>query len=166
MERKTAKDSSNKEELDLGKIVTVTNIAGWPVTFKRLTGLGDVIIVPGGRMQLTRNEIISQVQIGNKLFVGPLGDGDHPTLYIEDEQTRIELGFDSEDGSKKQKVYTDDVALKLFAIESLSDFKQEVQNEIKTRAEKYAIIETIKKSGLNDYNKIRYLEEYTGYKVI
>ena len=36
---------------------------------------------------------------------------------------------------------------------------------IRTRAEKYALIETIKKLRLNDYAKMVFASEYTGYKL-
>ena len=48
---------------------------------------------------------------------------------------------------------------------SQTDFEKTLPDTVKTRAEKYAIIQTIKKLKLNDYNKIRFIENYTGFKV-
>ena len=57
------------EELNLDAKVTVRNIAGWTVGFARIAdGYGDVTITPNGSTRLSRNEIISQVQSGNRLF--------------------------------------------------------------------------------------------------
>ena len=37
--------------------------------------------------------------------------------------------------------------------------------EIKEKLEKYAAIDAIKRLKLNDYSKIRFVEDYTGYKL-
>ena len=55
-------------QLNLEQQITVTNIAGWVVGFARLMGIGDVNIPPRGSVRLTINEVISQVQNGNKLL--------------------------------------------------------------------------------------------------
>lgn len=157
----------NKEEhieLDLDKKVTVKNIAGWSVTFRRLCDIGDVIITADGSIKLSRNEIISQIQNGQTLFTGRNGDGSHPTLFIDDEETRLEVGFDKEDGTK-QVVFSDDVITKLFALKNIETFKKNFRKAIKTRAEKHAAIKAIKKLSLNDYAKIRFVEDYTGFRV-
>ena len=151
----------NKEEhieLDLDKKVTVKNIAGWSVTFRRLCDIGDVIITADGSIKLSRNEIISQIQNGQTLFTGRNGDGSHPTLFIDDEETRLEDGT-------KQVVFSNDVITKLFALKNIETFKKNFRKAIKTRAEKHAAIKAIKRLGLNDYAKIRFVEDYTGFRV-
>ena len=54
---------------------------------------------------------------------------------------------------------------RLFELKTQNTFENHFVNEIKTRAEKYAAMQTIKKSQLNDYAKIRFVEKYTGYKL-
>lgn len=154
-----------KYELNLDQKVTVKNIAGWSVTFARIDGLGDVTIPADGSTKLTRNEIISQVQNGNKLFSGVHGDGNHPTLFIDDSLTRREVGFESEDGSVKQIVFDDNVVKEIFTLKNQKSFQEAVKSAIQVRAEKYAIIQAIKRLKINDYNKIRFIEDYTGFKV-
>lgn len=161
----TKETKNEKVELNLEQKVTVKNIAGWTVGFARIDSVGDVTITADGSTKLTRNEIISQVQSGNKLFTGVNGDGNHATLFIDDDATRIEVGFDSEDGSVKQTVFSDAVVKQLFALKNLPSFENALQETIKTRAEKYAIIQAIKRLGINDFSRIRIVEEYTGYKV-
>ena len=97
------------EELNLDTKVTVKSIADWTVGFaRRADGYGDITISPKGSIRLSRNEIITQVQNGNKLFTGLDGKGSHATLIIEDSPTRIEVGF--EDGvENKQKVFSDEL---------------------------------------------------------
>lgn len=151
-----------EEELNLDVKVTVKNLAGWDVTFARKhEGNGAVIITKEGKQRLSRNEIQAQVNDGNRLFIGT-GNGAHATIYIEDESTRKWLGF--EDENTKQEVFTDELAKRLFNME-FSQYKESLSTLIVTRAEKYALIEAIKRLDFNDYRKITYASNYTGYKI-
>lgn len=152
-----------EEALNLEQKVTVKSIAGWSVGFSRIDGVGDIAIPPEGRIKLTRSEIIAQTQTDNKLFAGIDGMGSHATLYIDDAATRKELEFESEDGKRKQAILTEDVMRSLFNIKSQSSFESQFAEAVKTRAEKYAAMQIIKKLGLNDYNKIVFAVDYTGY---
>lgn len=158
-------DTNVNEELNLDQKVTVKNIAGWSVGFARIDGIGDVTITAEGSTRLSRNEIISQVQNGNRLFTGTDGNGSHATLYIDDAPTRKEIGFDNEDGKDKQVVFNDVAITKVFALKTQSAFEKNLAEIIQTRAEKYAVIQAIKRLKINDYSKIRFVEDYTGFKV-
>lgn len=153
------------EELNLDTKVTVKSIADWTVGFaRRADGYGDITISPKGSIRLSRNEIITQVQNGNKLFNGLDGKGSHATLIIEDSPTRIEVGF--EDGAgNNQKVFSNELVLYLFGINSTEEFQMKFKENIRTRAEKYAVIDAIKRLEINDYSKIRFVEEYTGFRL-
>lgn len=158
------KSAEPAKELNLDQKVTVKSIAAWITTFqRRAEGWGDITIMPHGNIRLSRNEIIAQVQSNNKLFCGIDGEGSHATLIIEDEATRREVGF--EDDNRKQQVFSDDLVNQIFAAKSQNSFENELKRHIVTRAEKYSIIEAIKRLGINDFSKIRYVEEYTGYRV-
>lgn len=161
-----AETKNNEQvELNLEQKVTVKNIAGWTVGFARIDSNGDVTITADGSTKLTRNEIIAQVQNGNKLFTGVNGDGSHATLFIDDEPTRKEVGFDSEDGETKQVVFSDAAVKQMFSAKGQPAFEKALRETIKTRAEKYAVIQAIKRLKINDYSKIRLVEDYTGFKV-
>lgn len=151
------------EEFDLEKKVTVKSIADWQTGFKRLNDMGEVNIAPNGTMRLTRNEIISQAQSGNKLFTGIDGRGSHATLVIDDEATRKELGFETD--YEKQNVFNEKKVKDMFLINNENEFETRLKDEIITRAEQYAIVATIRKLKLNDYAKIRIVERYTGFKI-
>lgn len=154
------------EELNLEEKVTVKNIANWTVGFRRKTEMeGDISIAPNGQVRLSRNEIIAQVQTDNKLFSGTDGRGSHATLLIDDEATRKELDFDSEDGKSKQLVFSDELVKNVFAIKSQSAFENTFRETFFTRAEKYAVIQAIKRLKINDYSRIRFAEKYTEYSV-
>lgn len=152
------------QELNLDTQVSVKSIAGWKTGFMRLNSIGDVNITPEGRARLTRNEIISQVQNNNNLFCG-FGNGEHATYYIEDKVTRVYLGFDSEDGKTKQNVFSDAKVKEVFGKNTQASFEKSCREEFRTRAEKYALIQAIKRLGINDYSKIRFAEDYTGFRM-
>ncbi|MCD8290025.1 MAG: hypothetical protein LUC91_00815 [Prevotella sp.] len=153
-----------QEELNLDKKVTVKSIAGWTTGFQRIAdGIGDVTLPPYGTIRLSRNEIISQVQTGNKLFSGLDGRGSHATLYIDDAPTRRELEFETAD--MKQLVFSKEKMKELFGLKTQSTFEKNFREAIKTRAEKNAAINAIKELNLNDYKKIRFVEAYTGFKM-
>lgn len=151
-------------ELNLDKKVTVRSIAPWTTGFERITdGTGDVSIPPNGQTRLSRNEIISQIQRGNVLFCGTDGVGSHATLVIEDEPTRKEVDFDTDDS--QQLVLTSALISKLFKIAKQADFEKEFKSAIVTRAEKFSVMSEIKKLNINDYRKIRFAEIHTGLKL-
>lgn len=159
-------EDTNKKELSLDTKVTVRNIAGWSVGFARIAdGIGDVTLPPDGSTRLSRNEIIAQVQSGNKLFAGTDGRGSHATIIIDDADTRIYLDFETAEGDQKQEVFTDAKLKALFELKSQANFEKKLPSVVLTRAEKYAAIQAIKRMGLNDYSKIRYIENYTGYRL-
>lgn len=152
-----------EEDLNLDAKVTVRNLAGWDVTFAKLhDGSGDVIIIANGQTRLSRNEINAQVDNGNKLFTGIDGQGSHATVVIDDAATRRWVGFESEGNA--QKVFNNQMVLDMFKL-SQSDYEDAVYANIQTRAEKYAFIEAIKKLKLNDYAKMVFASNYTGYKL-
>ena len=160
------KVTANKEpeELNLDAKVTVRSIADWETGFSRIAdGSGDIRIMPKGTVRLSRNEIIAQVQNGNALFGGVDGFGTHATLYIDDAPTRAEVGF--EDNGKRQLVFTNNLIKDLFKISNQAEFENEFKDSIQTRAEKMAAVRAIRDLKLNDFNKIRFVEDYTGNKV-
>lgn len=156
---------SKDETFNLEKKVTVRSIAGWTTGFRRIETSGDVTIPPEGTTRLTRSEIIAQIQNGNKLFCGTDDRGSHATLYIDDEDTRLEVDFDSKEEKRSQTVLTADLVKKMFEYKTIKTFEEKLHTYVVTRAEKYAIIQIIKKEKLNDFEKIRMVENYTGYKI-
>jgi hypothetical protein len=153
------------EELNLDAKVTVRNLANWTVGFQRkYDGVGDVNIPPKGVARLTRNEVIAQVNGGNTLFNGVDMRGSHATVYIEDKPTRIECGYETEDG-EAQMILTEDAVKELFKQRSMNGFEAMLKERVVTRAEKHSIIEMIQRLGINDYAKIRAVENYTGINI-
>lgn len=162
MTEKTMKEV--KEEIRLDDKVVVKSIAPWSTGARRILSVGDIQIQPKGSVTLTREEIIAQAQSGNRLFTGIDGKGSHATLYIEDAWTRRELEFDTD--SAKQKVLTEDVVKKMFELKTFSSFKKNIEENVVTRAEMVFLLDVIKNNKFNDYEKIKFCEEYTGNKLV
>lgn len=158
-------ETTEWKELDLEKKVTVRSIAPWTTGFQRIESNGDVTIPPEGTTRIARSEIISQVQNGNRLFCGTDNRGSHATLYIDDDATRVEVEFDSPEEKRTQVVITPELVQKLFNYKTMKTFEEKLKEYVVTRAEKCAILQIIKKEKLNDFEKIRMIENYTGYKL-
>lgn len=163
--QKVEKNEAPKE-LSMEEKITVRSLANWTTGFQRIETTGDVTIPANGTTRLNRGEVIAQAQNGNRLFTGIDGVGSHATLYIEDADTRVELGFDIKEERKTQDVLNTELVAKLFSYKGLSKaFKDKVDELIVTNAEKVAIMNMIKKGNYNDFEKIRYIENYTGHKM-
>jgi hypothetical protein len=121
--------------------------------------IGDVEIPKRGSIRLSRNEIITQAHMGNRLISGTDSRGAHATLIIEDKATIKELGFEN------AIQFSDKRVKDLFDIQDQYEFEERLKEEIQTRAEKYALMVSIYKQGLNDFSKIRFCENYTGYNM-
>ena len=156
-----------KKEVNLDEKVVVRSIAPWLTGVARIESNGDISIPPLGTARLTRNEIISQVNNGNTLFTGTDGRGSHATWYIEDEYTRREVEFESTDGSTKQQILTKESVKDLFDEKTMNSFKKRLENEVITRAEKFAIVEAIQDKSLkiNDYERIMLAKEMLDLKL-
>ena len=160
-----ASKTAKEKEFDLDKKITVRSIAEWNTGFRRSDNTADVTIMPKGTVRLTRNEVIAQCNSGNKLFLGTDSRGGHATLLIDDPETRVELGFESDDGTQKQACFSDELVKSIFGIDSQPAFEDAFKSAFVTRSEKIAVIEAIKRLGINDYRKIRFVERYTGFNL-
>ena len=139
------------------------NLAPWDVSFQRKNTLGDVVIPPNAKVFLEREEIMAQAYMNNRLFVGTDGVGGHAQIYIENEELRKELGFDTDEG--KQALLDDEKLKKLFEYKTQSAFERAVRESVIVHYEKFRLIEYIKKAKVNDYQKIRFCEDYVGVRI-
>lgn len=157
--------SEEVKELNLEQKITLRNIAGWNVGFNRIESDGDVTIPPEGTIRITRSEFIAQVQNGNRLLIGTDMRGSHATIYTDDIPTRMEVDFDIPEEKITQNVLTRDAVKKLFEYKTIKIFEEKLRELVVTRAEKYAIIQIIKKEKLDGFEKIRAVENYTGFRM-
>lgn len=145
------------KSLSMEEKITLKNLANWMVGFNKIESNGEVNINAGGSIRVSRAEVISQYENGNKLLRGD-GDGTHATIYIDDKATRDYLDITSE-------LIDKDKVKKIFAINGLDDFRNEIYKTFTTQAEKVLLIKIIRECGFNDFNKIRECEVLCGMTV-
>ena len=151
--------------LNMDEKISVRNLCEWTVSFKRQDVVGDVLINANTTMRLPRGEVISQVQSGNNLFSGTDGVGSHARIYIEDKATRVELDFEDEEGKKPQLIVDDNKIKELFTIKTKNAFEKAVKEAVVTNAEKAKLAGGVKKFKFNEFDKIQFIQEYTGMSV-
>ena len=161
-------DISNIEdrlrELNMDKKVKIINRAPWNVGFPNRATSGDTSLSPSAETLIRREEIAEQVSAGNKLF-GIDAWGSHATIYIDDEDMRKYLEFDSLDGTRQQNVISESKVKELFEIKTQGAFEKAVKEAVITRAEKAFVLKAIDKLKLNDHNKIKFCEEYCKFTI-
>lgn len=152
-------------EINMDEKVTVVNLAPWNVGFPNNLGRGDTCFAPNARLRVRRDELVDQISAGNKLLSGLDEFGSHATLYIEDEETRKYLEFDSQDGKRKQNVISDDKITKWFELKTQSSFEKNIKENVVTRAEKSYLLSSIKRLKLDSYEKISFCQEYCKFRL-
>lgn len=151
------------KEIRMDEKVKVISLAPWTTSAMRKTSIGDIMIAAYGTAMIPREELIAQSQSGNKLLNGKDGNGAHATWYIDDEFTRKYLGYETD--TEKQDFLTDDDVRKIFLLKTQKSFEDRIRQKIVTRAEQIFLMESIQRLGINDYKRIRFCIEYTGYKI-
>lgn len=149
--------------LNMDEKITIKNLCDYPLYFRRINGVGDVAMPAKTSMRIDRGEVISQAQNNNVFFVGEDALGSHARIFIDDKDTRVELGFET--AEKPQVVISDEKVKEAFATKSKTGFKKAIEELAHTYAEKVSLVKCVKKLGLNEYDKIKFIEEYTGLKV-
>lgn len=151
--------------LNMDEKISVRNLCEWAVSFKRQDTVGDVLINANTTIRLPRGEVISQVQSGNNLFSGTDGVGSHARIYIEDKDTRVELDFEDAEGKKSQLIVDDSKIKELFTIKTKTAFEKAIKEAIVTNAEKAKLVGSVKKFKFNEFDKIQFIQEYTGMSI-
>lgn len=150
--------------LNMDEHIMIRNLCEWSVFFKRINGIGDIAIPPKTVFRIDRGEVYAQVQSGNILFKGNDEKGSHARIFIEDKETRIDIGFETE--KEKQKIITEEKVKSVFAVKFISVFEKEIEGIAQSYAEKATLVKLIKKLHLNEYDKIKFIENYTGINII
>ena len=150
-------------DFNMNENISIKNLTNFPVGFRRINGNGEVNLPPNTSILIDRAEVISQVQSKNMLFCGEGHDASHAYIFIDDKPTRIYVGFETEE--KPQSIITEEKIEKIFETKSQKNFEKAITELAVTFAEKKMLVDTIKKLGINDYNKIKFVEKYTGMKI-
>ena len=151
--------------LNMDEKIQIRNLCNWALSFKRIDSIGDVLIPANSTMRVARGEVFTQAQSGNNLFTGTDGLGSHARIYIDDRDTRVELDFESDDGKRTQNVLSDDKIREIFSIKTKTTYEKAGKVSVVTQAEKAVISNAVKKFKFNEYDRIKFIEEYTGMKI-
>lgn len=147
--------------LDMEKRSTIKNLCPWTVSFKLNNSNGEVLLDANKKTTINNQELVTLCENGSVMFNGT-GNGDHARIYIENKELREYVGFDIDD--KKQKILDDELCQKILDYKTLSTFKKHIKENIVAEHEKANMMEYARKIKLNDFDKIDFLEEYTGLK--
>lgn len=143
----------------------VVNLCNYPVSWKRITQLGDEYIKGNATAYILNNELETQKDSGNKFIAGTDGLGSHAEIYIENPELREYFEFDCPSEKRTQYVLDDERCKSILeAKSSLKTFEKNLKENILTNQEKLKIIDVAKKIKLNDYDRIKALEEYCDIK--
>ena len=140
--------------------IRVTNLAPWPVFFTRKLNAGDVQVPANGSMLLERGEVEAQFYDRNRLFIGTDGHGAHAHLIVDDAALKEQFEIPAE-----QEVLTDELLDKVFAYKTQSAFAKKVDELVKLDYERHRMVDYINRKKVNDFAKVRYVEQVTGVTV-
>lgn len=133
--------------------VLVNNLCGWPLYFNRATGQGSVEIPANatGFPLLSYDEVLAQIQLGNRMFIGTDGMGNHARIQIVDEAQRKALFGLEEVETASPVVVSLETVKELLAIRGKQKFYDRLETMVKTDAEKKMLVELAYKAGAEDY---------------
>lgn len=123
--------------------VLVNNLCSWPLYFNRAEGHGSYMIPANakGFPLLSMDEIKTQIQMNNPLFVGTDGMGSHARIEIVDDALRREAFGLSEDVKQEPVILNDESVKALLALKAKTKFKDRLAQLVHTDAEKRMLVE-------------------------
>jgi hypothetical protein len=139
-------------------------LCGYPISWVRITTVGDEWIKGDGSTYITNSEIEAQIDNNNQFLKGIDGQGSHADAYIDNDEFRLYLNFDNTEEQRKQFIVNDNVCKELLEIKTITQFKKQIKDKIVTVQEKIKIIEYARKHKLNEFDKVQFLEEYCAMK--
>jgi hypothetical protein len=149
--------------LDMDKRSKVINLCPWAVSFKLPNSKAEVMLDGGKSTTVNNGELVTLADNQDIMFYGT-GLGDHARVYVDNKEFREYVGFDNPEDKRTQYVLTDEEFQKLFDLKQEAAFERNVTEKVIMNHEKNNIMEYARKTKVNDFNKIRFLEEYTGVK--
>ena len=132
--------------------VLVNNLCSWPLSFWRKAGQGDIEIPAKAKNYplLSFEEVLAQIQTGNKMFTGTDGMGNHARIQIvNDEQRKQLFGLESVETEDPTLLNLEAVKA-LLAIRTKAKFNEQLQAMVKTDAEKKMLVELAKQAGSDE----------------
>lgn len=149
--------------LDMDKRSKVINLCPWAISFTLPNSGGEIFLEANNSTTINNSELVTLADNQNVMFCGT-GDGNHARVYVDNSEYRKYVGFDDAEGKKVQFVLTTAECAKILELKTDSAFQKNIRDKILLQHEKEIFINYCRKNKLNDYNRILFLEEYTGIK--
>ena len=132
--------------------VLVNNLCSWPLYFNRAEGHGSYMIPANaqGFPLLSMDEIKTQIQMNNPLFIGTDGMGSHARIQIPDDAQRREAFGLSEDSKEEPVLLNDESIKELLSIKTKTKFKERLSKLVHTEAEKRMLVDIAFANGAED----------------
>ena len=150
--------------LDMDKRSKVTNLCPWAITFTLPNSGGEVRIEGNKSTTINNGELVTMKDNNNVMLCGT-GDGNHARLFVDNPEFREYVGFDNSENKQKQFILIPEECEKICSLKTDSVFKKHVEKKVLLEHEKAIFMDYCKKSKFNDYNRIMFLEEYTGLQL-
>ena len=153
------KESTTENVLYMDSYTSLKNLCDWDIYFA-LTQGGDKTIKAKGTLDILNRDIVSLCNNNDIFFVGEDGQGSHARIKIMNPQLRSHVGFENED--RKQVLLDDEKLEEIFSSKTKKQFEDAIHENIVAYHEKDIVIEYAKKIRENSYDRITFLEAFTG----
>lgn len=149
--------------LDMDKRSKIINLCSWTVSFTLPNSKAEILLESGKSTTINNAELVTLADNQDIMFYGT-DNGNHARIYVDNKDFREYVGFDNIEEKRTQFILNDDEFQKIFDLKTDSAFEKNIKEKVVMNHEKHNIIEYAKKNKINDYNRIKFLEEYTGIK--
>lgn len=149
--------------LDMDKRSRVINLCSWAVSFTLPNSKAEILLDGGKSTIINNSELVTLADNQDIMFYGTK-DGNHARIYVDNKDFREYVGFDNAEEKRTQFILTDEEFQKIFDLKTDTAFEKNVKEKVVMSHEKQNIVIYAKKNKINDYNRIKFLEGYTGIK--
>lgn len=149
--------------LDLDKRSKVINLCPYGVVFVLPNSRAEILLEANKTKDVNNGELVTLADNEDIMFYGT-GNGDHARIYVDNKDFREFVGFDCAEEKRTQYVLTTKECQRILDLKTQSSFEKNVAEKVLMKHEKENIMKYARKMKLNDYQKISFLESYTGLK--
>lgn len=149
--------------LDMDKRSRVINLCNWGIAFTLPNSKGEILLEAKQSTTINNAELVTLADNQDVMFYGT-DRGNHARVFVDNDEYRKSVGFDDDENKHKQFVLNGDECKKIFDLKTQPAFEKNVKSKVVMTHEKDIIMNYARKNKVNDYDKIEFLEEYTGLK--
>ena len=149
--------------LDMDKRSKVINLCSWAVSFTLPNSKAEILLDGGKSTTINNSELVTLADNQDIMFYGT-ENGNHARIYVDNKEFREHVGFDNVEEKRTQFILTDEEFQKIFDLKTDTAFEKNIKEKVVMSHEKQNIAIYAKKNKINDYNRIKFLEGYTGIK--